>query len=48
MADAICGLGVRLGVGVTRIGCIEPGGGVRLVDSAGRDVAMETTGYRHF
>jgi thiamine-monophosphate kinase len=48
MADAICGLGVRLGVGVTRIGRIESGGGVRLVDGARRDVAVETTGYRHF
>ena len=47
-AAAIRGLGAQLGVEATRIGRIEAGDGVRLVDGAGRDVAVETPGYRHF
>lgn len=47
-AAAIRALGAQLGVGATRIGRIEAGDGVRLVDGAGRDVAVETPGYRHF
>jgi thiamine monophosphate kinase len=33
---------------VTRIGRIEGGDGVRLTDLAGRDIAVERAGYRHF
>jgi thiamine-monophosphate kinase len=47
-ADAVRGLGARLAIAVTRIGRIEPGAGVRLVDAAGREVKVEAAGYRHF
>jgi thiamine-monophosphate kinase len=47
-AGAVCALGSRLAIAVTRIGRIEAGNGVRLVDAAGRDVAVGATGYRHF
>ena len=41
-------LSAALGVPITAIGRIEAGAGVRLVDAAGREVAIETSGYRHF
>jgi thiamine-monophosphate kinase len=47
-APAIRRLGVRLNIRLTQIGRIEAGEGVRLVDAAGREVAVETAGYRHF
>ena len=47
-ADAVRGVGARLGVAVTRIGRIEAGSGVRLVDAGGHDVVVEAGGYRHF
>jgi thiamine-monophosphate kinase len=45
---ALMALAVRLGLGLTAIGRIEPGSGVRLVDAAGREIAVEGTGWRHF
>jgi thiamine-monophosphate kinase len=45
---AITEVAASLALRITRIGRIEAGGGVRLVDSAGRDIAVETAGYRHF
>jgi thiamine-monophosphate kinase len=47
-APAVRSLGSRLGIRLTRIGRIEPGDGVRLVDAAGREVAVAARGYRHF
>lgn len=47
-ADAVRALGSRLTVPVARIGRIVAGEGVRLVDAAGREVAVEAAGYRHF
>ena len=47
-ADVIRSLGSRLAIAVTRIGGIEPGDGVRLVDAVGREIAVGTSGYRHF
>ena len=47
-AEAVRRLGSGLAIAVTRIGRIEAGAGVRLVDAAGHEVAVETAGYRHF
>jgi thiamine-monophosphate kinase len=41
-------LSARLDLPLTAIGRIEPAAGVRLVDAAGREVTVETAGYRHF
>ena len=41
-------LGQRLGLAVTRIGTIERGRGVTVVDAAGRPLALGRTGYTHF
>jgi thiamine-monophosphate kinase len=37
-----------LGLPITRIGKIEPGEGVRLVDADGRTIPVDQPGYRHF
>jgi thiamine-monophosphate kinase len=37
-----------LGLPITRIGRIEPGEGVRLVDAEGRSIPVGEPGYRHF
>jgi thiamine-monophosphate kinase len=47
-AETIRGVGARLDVAVARIGRIEAGQGVRLVDAAGRELFVKATGYRHF
>jgi thiamine-monophosphate kinase len=47
-ATEIAGLAAALGLPLTRIGRIAPGSGVRVVDGAGRDIALEHQGYRHF
>jgi thiamine-monophosphate kinase len=47
-AEAIRGIGSRLDIRLTKIGRIEPGTGVRLIDGAGRVVDIEVAGYRHF
>ena len=41
-------LSPALGLPITAIGRIEAGAGVRLLDAAGREVAVEVPGYRHF
>jgi len=38
----------RLGLPLTMIGKIEAGSGVRLVDTDGRVIPCDKTGYRHF
>jgi len=45
---AIMDLSSALGLPLTRIGRIEPGADVRLVDAAGRTMSIEEPGYRHF
>ena len=50
-ADAkqqLAALSSRLGLPIAKIGRIEPGAGVRLVDADGREIALDHTGYRHF
>jgi thiamine-monophosphate kinase len=47
-AEAIAALSSCLGVPVTRIGRINVGSGVRLLDSDGHQIPLEATGYRHF
>jgi thiamine-monophosphate kinase len=44
----IAALAAELALPITRIGRIESGAGVRLVDHAGREVAIASGGYRHF
>ena len=45
---AIDDLSSALGLPITRIGEIEPGDRVRLVDAQGRTIAIDEPGYRHF
>ena len=45
---AISDLSSVLGLPITRIGRIEPGEGVRLVDAEGRTIPVGESGYRHF
>ena len=45
---AIGDLSWVLGLPITRIGRIEPGEGVRLVDTEGRTITVGESGYRHF
>ena len=47
-AERVAALSLRLGVPVTRIGRIDVGTGVRLINSDGHQIALEATGYRHF
>jgi thiamine-monophosphate kinase len=48
-ADAkIAALAAELGVAITEIGTIEAGSGVRLLDTAGRDIPIAAGGWRHF
>ena len=46
--QAIDDLSSVLGLPITRIGKIESGEGVRLVDAAGRTIPIVEPGYRHF
>ena len=46
--QAIDDLSSVLGLPITRIGKIESGQGVRLVDAAGRTIPIDEPGYRHF
>jgi thiamine-monophosphate kinase len=48
VAERISALSSRLGVPIARIGRIEPGSGVRLVDAGGRAISVDQAGYRHF
>jgi thiamine-monophosphate kinase len=50
-ADAertLAALSSRLGIPITKIGRIEPGAGVMLVDADARAITLDHTGYRHF
>jgi thiamine-monophosphate kinase len=50
-ADAeqpLAALSSRLGIPITKIGRIEPGAGVTLLDTDGRAITLDHTGYRHF
>lgn len=47
-AKEVTALTSRVGLPITRIGEIEPGAGVRLVDAKGRKIPLDNTGYRHF
>jgi thiamine-monophosphate kinase len=47
-AEAIATLSLRLGLPVTRIGRIDVGTGVRLLNADGHQISLEATGYRHF
>jgi len=47
-SGAIAAMSSRLGLPLTMIGKIEAGSGVRLVDTDGRVIPCDKTGYRHF
>ncbi len=47
-AETIVALPPRLGVPVTRIGRIDIGAGVRLLNADGDRIPLEAAGYRHF
>jgi thiamine-monophosphate kinase len=47
-AEAIATLSSDLGVRITRIGRIEAGTGLRVVDAGGQPIPPQATGYRHF
>jgi thiamine-monophosphate kinase len=46
--EAIDRLAAELGVPLTAIGAVDDTAGVRAIDAAGHQVAVETAGYRHF
>jgi thiamine-monophosphate kinase len=48
LTKAIDGLSSVLGLPITRIGRLEPGEGVGLVDAEGRTIPVSESGYRHF
>jgi thiamine monophosphate kinase len=41
-------LGRELGTPITRIGTMEAGKAVRVIDGEGREMAFAQPGYRHF
>ena len=45
---ALAALSARLGLALTRIGHIEAGQGVQLVDASGRSMPVARRGYDHF
>jgi len=47
-SGAIAAMSSRLGLPITMIGKIEAGSGVKLVDTDGRVIPSDKTGYRHF
>ena len=47
-SDSIAALSSQLALPITKIGKIEPGAGVRLVDAEARPIPLDDTGYRHF
>lgn len=47
-AEQVLAIGRRLGIGVTRVGRIEPGAGVRVLDQAGQPLELGSRGWRHF
>lgn len=46
--DTVFEIALRCAVPVVRIGRIDAGTGVRAVDGEGRDITLESAGYRHF
>lgn len=46
--EAVEQLAARENVPITRIGSVEVGGGVRLVDERGREIIVKAKGYDHF
>jgi thiamine-monophosphate kinase len=46
--EEIASLSRSLGLPITRIGAIEAGDGVRLLDAAGKEVPIDAAGWRHF
>ena len=46
--DAVEAIGQRLGLAVTRIGAVERGEGVRVLDADGKPLALGRPGYTHF
>jgi len=47
-AGAIAALSTEIGVALTRIGRIEAGTGVRVLDPSGTPMSVPVGGYRHF
>jgi thiamine-monophosphate kinase len=47
-AETIATLSLLLAIPITRIGRVDVGTGVRLINSDGHQIALEATGYRHF
>ena len=47
-SEAIGTLAAELGLTITEIGRIESGSRVRLLDAGGKELPVETAGYRHF
>ncbi len=47
-AGPIAAVAGEIGVPITRIGRVRPGGGVSVSDANGRPVVLESAGYRHF
>ena len=47
-AETIANLSLRLGVPVSRIGMLDVGTGVGLLNADGHEIPLEATGYRHF
>jgi thiamine-monophosphate kinase len=46
--ERIATLSIRLGIPITRIGRIDVGTGVRLLNADGHQIRLEAGGYRHF
>jgi thiamine-monophosphate kinase len=46
--ETVAALARRLGVAITRIGRVAAGSGLTLRDAAGREVALDAPGWRHF
>jgi len=48
LRDEIAAVAARVGVSLTRIGRVEQGGGVTVIDRAGRPIALAEAGFDHF
>lgn len=46
--EVLARIAADAGIGLTRIGTVEPGAGVTVVDEAGRPLAFDRGGWRHF
>jgi len=47
-AEAVAALAERLALPITRVGALEAGRGVKLVDESGAEVRLDSTGWTHF